>query len=137
MKTQFYLNKASDADALFCNISELLLDLENLIGSPELMEEKISEMFTAASKIKPQETEKYKMFLDFFRDIRQLLKEDEKNFYDYKYELRSYEDGRFVIDETEGVKYFDHPYHQEYFKRKNNGTECITVTKSTSFPTKE
>ena len=131
MKTKFYLSKASDADALFCNISELLFDLENQIGSPELLEEKISEMFDEASRLKPAERENFKMFLNFFKDIKELLRADEKTFYDYKYELRSYEDGRFVIDEAEGVKYFDHPYHQEYFKRKNNGKQCISVTKST------
>ncbi len=107
MKTKFYLSKASDADALFCNISELLFDLENQIESPELLEKNITEMFESASQINPAETETFKMFLDFFRDIKELLRQDEKNFYDYKYELRSYDDGRFIIDETEGVKYFD------------------------------
>jgi hypothetical protein len=130
MKTKFNLSKTSDADALFCNISELLFDLENQIGSPELLEQNITEMFEAASSLNPAETETFRMYLNFFKDIKELLREDEKNFYDYKYELRSYEDGRFVIDETEGVKYFDHPYHQDYFKQNNTEKKCITVTKS-------
>ncbi len=129
MKTKFFLNKASDEDALFCNLSELLFDLDNQLDSPEVMIEKIEQMFLAASQMNPAETAHFKLFIKFFKDVQQLLRADEENYYDYKYELQSYENGRYLIDEKEGLFYFDHPYHQEYFKTKNQGTECITVTK--------
>lgn len=129
MKTEFVLIKTADSDDLFCKLSELLLDLENIIGSPELMEKQIEELLLLASEINPLYSEKYKIFLDYFRDVKQLLRADEKNFYDYKYELRSNNDGRFIIDNQEGVKYFDHPYHQNYFKKNNTAEKCITVTK--------
>lgn len=129
MKSNFNLSKGSDADALFCNISELVLDLENQVGSPELLVTKMSEMAALASRCNPRDHEVYDLFLSFFKDVQDLLRTDEKNFYDYKYELRSYEDGRYIVDDEEGVKYFDHPYHQEYFKRKNV-SPCSTETKS-------
>lgn len=119
MKHIFHLHEGDD-NTFFASITELLLDLENSFGSPETMEENARQAMSAAIRVEPLQKENYDRFTAFFSDIRQLLRANEAEFYDYKYMLRSYTDGRFLYEEEKNqLHYFDHPYHQEYFKQLN------------------
>lgn len=128
MKAEFFLKNGWTNDFLY-NIAELLLDLENDFGSPEELEAKAKYLFELAEHATETDRQQITRLTTFFADIRQLLRANEKEYLDYKYELRTYTDGRLYYDEAnDELHYFDHPHHQEYFKNlninqwKNTGT---------------
>ena len=119
MKHLFHLKETEDNE-FFANLVELLFDLENSLGTPEQLEETAKQMANTAVRIDPLQKQNFERFANFFTDVRQMLRQNEQEFYDNKYMLRSFVDGRVLIEQDKNtVHYFDHPYHQEYFKQLN------------------
>ena len=130
MKTEFLLYQSGDPqEDFFSNITELFLDLENSFESPEDLANSAQEMYEYTLQIatETQKTHFFKIAV-FFKNLCELLRSNEETFFDLKYLLRSYTDGRFMINEkTFETLYFDHPMHQHYFNQKNITKEWSTT----------
>ena len=130
MKTEFLLYQSGDPqEDFFSNITELFLDLENSFESPEDLAMSVQEMYGYTLEIATETQKKrfYEIAL-FFKHVVQYIRNNEEPFYDFKYNLRSYIDGRFMFNEETGeALYFDHPMHQRYFNQANIKKEWYTT----------
>ena len=130
MKKTFLFDPTGNKDEDFCNnITELFLELENTFESPEELAETAQEMYEYSLQLATK-TQKKRFFeiAIFFKNMCNLLRSNEEIYFDLKYMLRSFADGRFLVDEENyQVIYFDHPMHQHYFNQANIKKEWYTT----------
>lgn len=130
MKTNFLLTQDDFSTEEFAaNITEMVLDLENSFESPEELSANVQEMFIYTANLATEmQSLKFQKIARFFQQLRDYLRANEETYFDAKYMLRSFADGRFLVnEETFEVLYFDHPMHQHLFNQQNIKKEWSTT----------
>ena len=130
MKTEFLLSEGDfSTESFAANITEMVLDLENSFESPEELAANVQELFVYTANLATEtQSLKFQKIARFFQQLRDYLRANEETYFDAKYMLRSFADGRFLVDEENyQVIYFDHPMHQHYFNQANIKKEWYTT----------
>ena len=130
MKTNFLLTQDDFSTEEFAaNITEMVLDLENSFESPEELAANVQELFVYTANLATEtQSLRFQKIARFFQQLRDYLRANEETYFDAKYMLRSFVDGRFLVDEKNyQVIYFDHPMHQHYFNQANIKKEWYTT----------
>lgn len=130
MKTEFLLSAGDfSTESFAANITEMVLDLENSFESPEELAANVQELFVYTANLATEtQSLRFQKIARFFQQLRDYLRANEETYFDAKYMLRSFTDGRFLVDEENyQVIYFDHPMHQHYFNQANIKKEWYTT----------